>query len=134
MPVTFFLDRSLGKEIVAEALRVAGAHVEIHDDRFPPDAKDEDWLNEVGRWAGSFLRRTGVSTPEYWKSPQSPDRGSGSSNSQPQVFKARKWPQSSLVNFEDKSLCDRECCSIHSDRRSECQGEISFLRSQAEEI
>jgi hypothetical protein len=48
MPVTFFLDRSLGKEIVAQALRAAGADVEIHDDHFPPDAKDEDWLTEVG--------------------------------------------------------------------------------------
>jgi len=45
---TFFLDRSLGKEIVAQALRAAGAHVEIHDDHFPPDAKDEDWLIEAG--------------------------------------------------------------------------------------
>ncbi|MBZ5550548.1 MAG: hypothetical protein LAO22_21755 [Acidobacteriia bacterium] len=39
-------------EIVAQALRAAGAHVEIHDDHFPPDAEDASWLTRVGslRW------------------------------------------------------------------------------------
>ena len=46
---TFFLDRSLGRKIVAQALRDAGATVVVHDDRFPPDASDEDWLREVGQ-------------------------------------------------------------------------------------
>lgn len=45
----YFLDRSLGKNVVAIALRSAGATVEIHDDYFPPDAADEEWLAEVGR-------------------------------------------------------------------------------------
>jgi hypothetical protein len=45
----FFIDRSLGKKIVAQALRQIGAAVEIHDEHFAPDAKDEDWLVEVGR-------------------------------------------------------------------------------------
>jgi predicted nuclease of predicted toxin-antitoxin system len=45
----FFLDRSLGKHRVATALRQAGATLHIHDDHFPPDAKDEDWLAEAGR-------------------------------------------------------------------------------------
>lgn len=45
----FFLDRSLGKFVVARALREAGATVEIHDDHFPPDAKDEEWILEVGQ-------------------------------------------------------------------------------------
>ena len=44
----FFIDRSLGKKIVAQALRDSGETVEIHDDHFLPDAKDEDWLVEVG--------------------------------------------------------------------------------------
>lgn len=44
----FFLDRSLGKFIVAEALRGAGAEVRVHDDHFPPGALDETWLAEVG--------------------------------------------------------------------------------------
>lgn len=32
-----------------EALRRAGERVEIHDDHFPPDAKDADWLSVVGK-------------------------------------------------------------------------------------
>jgi predicted nuclease of predicted toxin-antitoxin system len=45
---TFFIDRSLGRHIVATALRQAGLEVEVHDDHFPPDAKDQEWLSEVG--------------------------------------------------------------------------------------
>lgn len=45
----FFLDRSLGKHKVANALRDAGARVEIHDEHFPPNARDADWLPEVGK-------------------------------------------------------------------------------------
>jgi predicted nuclease of predicted toxin-antitoxin system len=48
-PYTFFVDRSLGKHVVAVALRSAGAKVEVHDDHFSPDATDEHWLTEVGR-------------------------------------------------------------------------------------
>jgi len=44
----FFVDRSLGRKAVAEALRAAGARVEIHDDHLPQDAADEDWLAYVG--------------------------------------------------------------------------------------
>jgi hypothetical protein len=49
----FFVDRSLGKHVVHGALRAAGAHVEVHDDRFPQDAPDEVWLPAVGKngWA-----------------------------------------------------------------------------------
>jgi hypothetical protein len=48
-PLVFFIDRSLGTKIVAQALREIGETVEIHDDHFVPDAKDEDWLLEVGK-------------------------------------------------------------------------------------
>src|SRR3990172_737151 len=48
-PHIFFLDRSLGKKTIADALRQAGAEVRVHDDCFPPDARDEDWLREVGQ-------------------------------------------------------------------------------------
>jgi hypothetical protein len=44
----FFLDRCLGKKILASALRAANLNVEVHDDHFPPDAKDEYWLQIVG--------------------------------------------------------------------------------------
>ena len=47
-PLVFFLDRSLGKKKVAQALRQAGAVVEVHADHFPADARDEDWLRVVG--------------------------------------------------------------------------------------
>jgi predicted nuclease of predicted toxin-antitoxin system len=48
-PPVFFLDRSLGKVVISTALRAAGATVHVHEDYFPPDAKDEVWLAEVGR-------------------------------------------------------------------------------------
>ena len=48
-PLTYFIDRSLGRQIVASKLREAGFKVEIHDDHFLPDAKDEDWLAIVGQ-------------------------------------------------------------------------------------
>lgn len=47
--LVFFLDRSLGKKVIAEALRAAGADVRIHDDIFNQDAQDVEWLPEVGR-------------------------------------------------------------------------------------
>jgi hypothetical protein len=43
-----FIDRCLGKKSVASPLREAGLHVEVHDDHFPQDAKDEEWLPVVG--------------------------------------------------------------------------------------
>jgi hypothetical protein len=45
---TFFLDRCLGKKILASLLRAAGLKIEVHDDHFPPDCKDEQWLKIVG--------------------------------------------------------------------------------------
>ena len=53
-PLVFFVDRSLGKRDVPEALRRAGETVEIHDDHFAPDAKDADWLSVVGTRGWSF--------------------------------------------------------------------------------
>ncbi len=47
-PPTFFLDRTIGKKIVAQALRGASLHVETHDDHFAQDAKDEEWLRVAG--------------------------------------------------------------------------------------
>ena len=47
--LTLFLDRSLGKKVVAEALRSAGARVEVHDDHFAQDVDDATWLTAAGR-------------------------------------------------------------------------------------
>ncbi len=48
-----FVDRSLGRHVIADALRQAEARVEIHDEHFAENATDEEWLQEVGRrgWA-----------------------------------------------------------------------------------
>lgn len=43
---TFFVDRSLGKG-VGRILRGAGAIVELHDDHFPQNAPDRDWIPVV---------------------------------------------------------------------------------------
>lgn len=53
MSPVFFVDRSLGKHVVAGALRAVGVQVEVHDDHFPQDALDEVWLPSVARkgWA-----------------------------------------------------------------------------------
>jgi predicted nuclease of predicted toxin-antitoxin system len=46
--VVFFLDRSLGRKVIAAELRQAGLRVEVHDDHFAQDARDEEWLSAVG--------------------------------------------------------------------------------------
>lgn len=52
--IVLFLDRNLGKHVIAEALRVAGHPVEIHDDHLPVDAPDEDWIKLISSrgWVG----------------------------------------------------------------------------------
>jgi hypothetical protein len=50
----FFLDRCLGKKIVAERLRSSGLRVEVHADHFPqtessPEEHDGTWLVTAGR-------------------------------------------------------------------------------------
>ena len=45
---TFFIDRCLGKHLVAEKLREAGATVEVHDDYCPQNMKDPELLREIG--------------------------------------------------------------------------------------
>jgi len=47
-PFVVLVDRSLGKQIIAASLRDAGFQVEVHDDHFSPDARDEEWLADVG--------------------------------------------------------------------------------------
>jgi hypothetical protein len=47
--LTFFLDHQIGRYIVAERLRAAGATVEVHLDHFAGDAPDTEWIPEVAR-------------------------------------------------------------------------------------
>jgi predicted nuclease of predicted toxin-antitoxin system len=55
--LVFFVDRSLGRRIVPDALRDAGARVELHDDHFPQDAQDQVWLAEAGKRAWIVLTK-----------------------------------------------------------------------------
>jgi len=47
-PFTWFVDRSLGRRIVAD-LRAARFQVEEHQAHFADDALDAEWLGEAGR-------------------------------------------------------------------------------------
>jgi PIN like domain len=47
-PLVLFVDRSLGRHIIPDALRAAGAQVELHDDHFSQGEHDEVWLAEAG--------------------------------------------------------------------------------------
>lgn len=47
--LTFFLDYQIGRYAVADALRAAGAKVEVHIDHFDQAAPDVEWIPEVGR-------------------------------------------------------------------------------------
>lgn len=48
-PFTYFVDRSLGRTFIVEALRAAGETAIAHDDLFRQDTLDPDWLSEAGR-------------------------------------------------------------------------------------
>ncbi|HWS55054.1 MAG TPA: hypothetical protein VN228_13045 [Pyrinomonadaceae bacterium] len=48
-PFTFFVDRSLGRVIVPDALRKIGLTVEVHADYFAHDAPDTEWLEKCGK-------------------------------------------------------------------------------------
>lgn len=45
--ITLFIDWSVSQKIVPEALRRAGASVEVHADHFAIDTPDTDWLPAV---------------------------------------------------------------------------------------
>jgi hypothetical protein len=45
----FFIDRCLGRIVVAEALRAIGEHVELHHNHFEQAATDQQWLVPAGK-------------------------------------------------------------------------------------
>jgi len=53
----FFLDKCLGKRVVASALKDAGQAVELHSDHFPGDAADSDWIPVVGKQGWVILTK-----------------------------------------------------------------------------
>jgi predicted nuclease of predicted toxin-antitoxin system len=48
-PITFFIDHCVSQKIVPDAMRAAGATVEVHIDHFPIDALDTEWLPVVSQ-------------------------------------------------------------------------------------
>jgi predicted nuclease of predicted toxin-antitoxin system len=48
-PFVYFVDRSLGRRVVVEALQAAGETAHAHDDHFDVNAPDTVWLAEVTR-------------------------------------------------------------------------------------
>jgi len=55
--LTFFLDYQIGRYVVADALRKAGASVEVHIDHFAPAAPDLEWIPEVGKRGWVLITR-----------------------------------------------------------------------------
>jgi hypothetical protein len=51
-PPIFFVDRSLGRHKVPDALRAAGLEIRVHDELFSKETADEVWLEHCGkhRW------------------------------------------------------------------------------------
>jgi len=46
--LVLFIDRNLGRHVLADKLREAGIRCEVHDDHLPQDATDETWLQFIG--------------------------------------------------------------------------------------
>jgi hypothetical protein len=44
----YFVDECLGRHFVAEALRKAGAQIEVHHDHFRSGVPDTEWLPVIG--------------------------------------------------------------------------------------
>ena len=55
--ITYFIDRSLGGKIVAAKLRESGLSVVAHDEYFPQNCPDEEWLRIVGSRGWIVLTR-----------------------------------------------------------------------------
>lgn len=55
--LTFFLDYQIGRYVVANALRDAGAVVEAHIDHFPQAAPDLEWIPQVGKRGWVLITR-----------------------------------------------------------------------------
>ena len=57
-PPELFIDRSLGRHIVPDALRAAGATVhtmaDVYGERFGQGLSDEEWLRDAGSVAGWY--------------------------------------------------------------------------------
>ncbi len=61
---TRFLDRNLGRHIIAKQFRLEGMKVEVHDDHFPLGAPDEEWLAHA--WNMNWVAVTMDKNIRYW--------------------------------------------------------------------
>jgi hypothetical protein len=55
--IIFFIDRCLGKHPIVEKLRATGIAVETHDNHFPQNTSDADWIPKVGEWGWIILTK-----------------------------------------------------------------------------
>ncbi|HEY3820721.1 MAG TPA: hypothetical protein VGL81_26325 [Polyangiaceae bacterium] len=46
-PFVYFVDRSIGRHVVVDALRAAGEVAHAHDDHFVQNTPDAEWLVEI---------------------------------------------------------------------------------------
>jgi len=53
----FFVDRCLGRHPILEKLRATGITAEAHDDHFPENTFDADWIPKVGEWGWIILTK-----------------------------------------------------------------------------
>ncbi len=53
----FFIDRCLGKHPILEKLRATGITVLTHDDHFPENTLDADWIPKVAKWGWVILTK-----------------------------------------------------------------------------
>src|SRR3954469_18720819 len=90
-PWIFFIDRSLGGQVVAEALRAAGEQVEVHDDHFARDASDETWLGAVGAKGWVVLSKTIGFGATLSSEKRSSQPGSRHSSSAEATYAGNRW-------------------------------------------
>ena len=63
--ITFFIDRCLGKKLIAKTFQSSGIAVEIHDNHFSEDTQDVDWLPEIGKRGWVVLTKDAKISKNY---------------------------------------------------------------------
>lgn len=56
-PIVLFVDRALGAEDVPNALKGAGATIEIHQDHFVDTTDDREWIEDVTKRGWAILTK-----------------------------------------------------------------------------
>jgi hypothetical protein len=90
-PFTFLLDRCLGTVAVPNALRPVladGERLIVLDDHFAQDAKDAEWIRDVGRRRWVIITKTGRCAGTLSRPRRSSRRAPRSSSSDKEVCRA----------------------------------------------